>query len=117
MDVLAGVTGTNIDVRGASTEVDEQEAQMPGTDEEKRMRVAIYTQDIPGGETADDQMEVLLELAGEDVEIVREYQDYRNLRLYQMLGEATQKIPSFDEIMVTDTALLGVRWTPSVGQD
>ena len=108
LDVMAGVTGTNIDVRGAR-EADDPGTQTPtGTDEETRMRVAIYTQDIPGGESADDQMEALLALtAGEDLEITREYEDYRHMSLYRMLGEATSANPPFDQLIVTDTALLG----------
>ena len=37
----------------------------------------------------------------------RDYVDHRNLSLYRMLGEATQERPPFDELVVTDAALLG----------
>ena len=56
-------------------------------------RLAFYVQDTGDPEdTADHQMERLLaETAGEDALVVREYVDYRNLGLYRMLGEATQR--------------------------
>ena len=72
-------------------------------------RLAFYVQDTRDPEdTADSQMERLLaETAGEDAQVVREYVDYRNLGLYRMLGEGTQEEPPFDELVVTDAALLG----------
>ena len=50
---------------------------------------------------------LLAQTAGEDTQVVREYTDHRNLALYRMLGEATQERTPFDEILVTDAALLG----------
>ena len=72
-------------------------------------RLAFYVQDTGDPEdTAGSQMERLVaETAGEDAQVVREYVDYRNLGLYRMLGEATQEEPPFDELLVTDAALLG----------
>ena len=72
-------------------------------------RIAIYAQDTGDpSDTADDQLERLLaQTAGEDAQVVREYVDHRNMSLYRMLGEATQEEPPFDEILVTDAALLG----------
>ena len=72
-------------------------------------RLAFYVQDTEDpSNTADSQMERLLaQTAGEDTQVVREYADHRNLALYQMLGEATQEEPPFDELLVTDAALLG----------
>ena len=72
-------------------------------------RLAFYVQDTEDpSNTADSQMERLLtQTAGEDTQVVREYADHRNLALYRMLGEDTQEEPPFDEILVTDAALLG----------
>ena len=72
-------------------------------------RIAFYCQDTGDpNDTADDQMERLLaQTAGEDAQVVREYVDHRNLSLYRMLGEGTQEEPPFDELLVTDAALLG----------
>ena len=49
----------------------------------------------------------MAETQGEDAQAVREYVDYRNPDPYKMLGEATQEEPPFDELLVTDAALLG----------
>ena len=72
-------------------------------------RIAFYVQDTGDpNDTADDQMERLLaQTVGEDAQVVREYVDHRNLSLYRMLGEGIQEEPPFDEILVTDAALLG----------
>ena len=72
-------------------------------------RLAFYVQDTGDPEdTADHQMERLLaQTAGEDAQVVREYVDHRNLGLYRMLGEGSQEESSFDELLVTDAALLG----------
>ena len=72
-------------------------------------KIAIYTQDGRNrGDSADHQMDWITELTtGEEVEIPREYVDYRNMALYRMLEEGTQEHPTFDEIIVTDLGLLG----------
>ena len=72
-------------------------------------RIAFYCQDsVDPNDTADHQWERLQAATqGEDVQIVREYVDHRNLSLYRMLGEATQEEPPFDELLVPDAALLG----------
>ena len=72
-------------------------------------RVALYCQDTGDPDnTADDQWEKLQAATqGEESQVVREYVDHRNMSLYRMLGEGTQERPPFDEILVTDAALLG----------
>ena len=72
-------------------------------------KVAFYCQDTGDPDnTAEHQWERLQAATqGEDVRIVREYLDHRNLSLHRMLGEATQEEPPFDELLVTDLALLG----------
>ena len=72
-------------------------------------RVALYCQDTGDPDnTADDQWEKLQAATqGEESQVVREYVDHRNMSLYRMLGEGTQERPPFDEILVTDPALLG----------
>ena len=72
-------------------------------------RIAFYVQDTGDPEnSADHQWEKLqAQTVGEDAQVVREYVDHRNMSLYRMLGEGTQEEPPFDELLVTDAALLG----------
>ena len=72
-------------------------------------RIAFYCQDTGDPENSADHQWKKLQAAtqGEESQVVREYVDHRNLSLYRMLGEATGEIPPFDELLVTDTALLG----------
>ena len=70
-------------------------------------RIALYAQDHGDpSDSAEHQMERLLESTDGET-VVREYQDYRNTALHRMIGEAAQENPPFDEILVTDLALLG----------
>ena len=73
-------------------------------------RITLYCQDTSDPEnSADRQWQRLLAgTQGENAQVVREYVDHRNLSLYRMLGEATGETPPpFDEVLVTDLALLG----------
>ena len=62
-------------------------------------RIALYCQYTGDPEdSADHQLEKLLAATqGEDVQVVRDYVDHRNLGLYRMLGEVTKKEPPSDE--------------------
>ena len=72
-------------------------------------RLAFYTRDTGDPDnTADDQWQRLQAATqGEDAQVVRDYVDHKSMSLHRMLGEATQETPSFDEVLVTDAALLG----------
>ena len=72
-------------------------------------RLAFYTRDTGDPDnTADDQRQRLQTATqGEDAQVVRDYVDHKSMSLHRMLGEATQETPSFDEVLVTDAALLG----------
>ena len=72
-------------------------------------RLAFYTRDTGDPDnTADDQRQRLQAATqGEDAQVVRDYVDHKSMSLHRMLGEATQETPSFDEVLVTDAALLG----------